>query len=289
MLQCSRFGTLPQRKSLRLPHPTGHENTLHIRSLSPAQPGTMTDPESLKRYVDSSLREEEDFHFLRFEYLQRLNLTNFYITLAHQKSRLKKEGLRSEEDGAKLQKLLRDYATAIRDYRYLHSSKAVPVTKSGERKALLEASLRFEDGFPHSFASHYHFFEDETAQIDPLRRSLMASLPKVLTFSSEEKGRRAREYHDGDPPHQVSTFVDRLARFLIALTGGGFLIGPMIIMALGPSMAKSLITVSVALVLFSLVLSFGIRVSNIETLVATATYAAVLVVFVGTSSADGGS
>jgi hypothetical protein len=38
------------------------------------------------------------------------------------------------------------------------------------------------------------------------------------------------------------------------------------------------------MVVFSLVLSLGIRVSNVETLVATATYAAVLVVFVGTSS-----
>ncbi|CRK24697.1 hypothetical protein BN1708_003838, partial [Verticillium longisporum] len=225
---------------------TKYGGITHIQSLSPVQTDTMTDLEkmissgSLKTHVGRSLREEEDFHFLRFEYLQRLNLTNLHITLAHQKSKLEEDGLSSEEEGENLKKLLRDYATAIRDYRYLRSSKAVPAAKISERKTLLEANLSFKDGSPISFASHYHFFEDETAQIDPLRRSLMASLPKVLTFSREEKRQRSKEYQDGNPPHQVSTFVDGLARFLIALTGGAFLIGPMIIMALGPSLYKNL-------------------------------------------------
>lgn len=85
----------------------------------------------------------------------------------------------------------------------------------------------------------------------------------------------------------MSAFVDRLARFVIAFAGGVFLVVPMIIMTLRPSETKSLVTVSVAVVIFSLILAFGIRVSNVETVVSTATYAAVLVVFVGTSS--GGS
>jgi hypothetical protein len=47
---------------------------------------------------------------------------------------------------------------------------------------------------------------------------------------------------------------------------------------------KSLITVSVAVLLFASALSVVMKTSNSETLVSTATYAAVLVVFVGTSS-----
>lgn len=62
----------------------------------------------------------------------------------------------------------------------------------------------------------------------------------------------------------------------------------MVIMILNPSETKSVVTVSMAVVIFALVLSFGIKVSNVETLVSTATYAAVLVVFVGTSSGGGG-
>ena len=45
-----------------------------------------------------------------------------------------------------------------------------------------------------------------------------------------------------------------------------------------------MVTVSMAAVTFSLVLSLAVRISNAETLVALATYAAVLVEFVGTSS-----
>jgi hypothetical protein len=58
----------------------------------------------------------------------------------------------------------------------------------------------------------------------------------------------------------------------------------MLVMALGPSTEKSLVTVSAAVVLFAGVLTFGVRVTNVEALVSTATYAAVLVVFVGSSA-----
>lgn len=124
---------------------------------------------------------------------------------------------------------------------------------------------------------------------DPFRRLLMRVLPPRLTFSREERQARAREYEEGRPPRHVSGVVDGLARFIMAIAGGVFLVVPMIVMTLQPSQTKSLVTVSVAVVVFSLLLSLGIKVSNIETLVSTATYAAVLVVFVGTSSGGGGT
>jgi hypothetical protein len=58
-------------------------------------------------------------------------------------------------------------------------------------------------------------------------------------------------------------------------------------MALRPSVEKSLITVGVSVAVFALFLSLVIRVSNGETLVATATYAAVMAVFVGTRIGGG--
>ena len=93
------------------------------------------------------------------------------------------------------------------------------------------------------------------------------------------------EYLQNLPPETVSPFVDKLARFVVAFTGGAALVVPMLIMAL-PNMgkAKSLITVSVAVTLFAGMMSVGIRAGNADTLVATATYAAVLVVFVGASN-----
>ena len=78
----------------------------------------------------------------------------------------------------------------------------------------------------------------------------------------------------------------------MAFLGGAALLVPMIIMVFNSSLAKSLIVTSVAVFLFAVFLALGIYSSNMDTLVATATYAAVLVVFVGTSlssSSTGGS
>lgn len=136
------------------------------------------------------------------------------------------------------------------------------------------------------FASHYAYFQDAEPKIDPMRGAFMKYLPSRLTFSKEEHGQRTQEFRDGKVPKQVSAFVDRSVRFVVAVTGGLFLIVPMIIMTLQPSTVKSLITVSSFVLLFALGLSFVVQVSNIETLVSTATYAAVLVVFAGTSAGD---
>ena len=55
-------------------------------------------------------------------------------------------------------------------------------------------------------------------------------------------------------------------------------------MAPSPSQTKNPLTVPVAIIVFLLVPSLGVRVLNTETLVTTATYTAALVVFIGTSS-----
>lgn len=65
--------------------------------------------------------------------------------------------------------------------------------------------------------------------------------------------------------------MDRLARLIIAISGGVFLVVPMIIMTLHPSETKSLVTVSVGVVIFAIILAFGVKVSNVETRVSTAT------------------
>lgn len=71
----------------------------------------------------------------------------------------------------------------------------------------------------------------------------------------------------------------------MAFVGGAALVVPMLIMLLHASRNTSLITTSVSVLLFATFLAFGVSASPQETLVATATYAAVLVVFVGTSTA----
>jgi hypothetical protein len=115
---------------------------------------------------------------------------------------------------------------------------------------------------------------------DGLRMFLKAVLPKRLAYSKERSQSNVKNMF-GKPPKEVSPFVDKLATFFIAFAGGVALIVPMVIMILNPSQAKSLITVSAAVILFAVVIAFTFNVSYMDTVTATTAYAAVLVVFVG--------
>ena len=124
-----------------------------------------------------------------------------------------------------------------------------------------------------------------SGSIDPLRDFLKRFLPNSLAWTQNEIERRYFvEYFSGMMPEDTSPFVDILARFMVAITGGLSLVIPMLVMRLDEYLKKSLITVSVAVILFSALTSLMFKASYVETLAATAAYAAVLVVFVGTSS-----
>ena len=90
----------------------------------------------------------------------------------------------------------------------------------------------------------------------------------------DQQGRLLRE--------QKKAFTGRVA---MALFGGVSLIVPMLVMTLHPSRNTSLITTSVATFVFAIALAIGATdTAGKDVLAATAAYAAVLVVFVGTSA-----
>lgn len=73
----------------------------------------------------------------------------------------------------------------------------------------------------------------------------------------------------------------------MGLFGGIALICPVLIMALSPSEKTNIITVSVATIVFAILLAIGASDSTgKDVLAATAAYTAVLVVFFGTSSSS---
>jgi hypothetical protein len=179
-------------------------------------------------------------------------------------------------------------ATAIRDYEYMRRMRPCSENEAYKRFLVLQqyfpdmANLHNE----HQVFPHFREIrtESRTAALDPIRDLLRRKLPHFLTYSEAEKKRRQDEYIAREPPEGVSPLVDRIARFVVAIGGGAALVVPMVIMSLQPSQTKSIVTVSVAVLLFSVCISLVMRANNTETLVATATYAAVLVVFVGASS-----
>jgi len=76
----------------------------------------------------------------------------------------------------------------------------------------------------------------------------------------------------------------------MALFGGITLMGPVLVIALYPGRTIVLVTVSITIVLFAFVLAFMAKnMPGKDILAATAAYAAILVVFVGTSSSPSSS
>ena len=271
-------------------------------------------------YVQDSLTWEETFHFIGFEMLQRLNIAQLQLKLGEIKDKVKEER-RYELSTASTKELKKpcmiivsklssfrsichflrfrdcstglrqgqlsdphNTATAIQNYNILHAMEELPSEDMIERNLWLQRHLKstpLGNSPRRPFDSHYFLLTHTRPDIDPVRNWLRINLPKTITYSEEEKIARKDEYESSRPALQISPFVDTLARFLAALVGGLFFIVPMLVMVLKPSKTTNLVTTTVAVLLFSVSLAFGLKANNVDTLVSTATHAAVLVVFVG--------
>lgn len=78
-------------------------------------------------------------------------------------------------------------------------------------------------------------------------------------------------------------------RFSMAAIGGLLLIVPTVIMATLPGLVSSLVTTCVSILVFAILVAWRTELGPNEVLGTTAAYAAVLVVFVGTSLTRNGS
>lgn len=72
--------------------------------------GNQDDTSKMLNYVKESLDVEEDFHFLRFEFLQRLNIVNLQVELARVKSRLHQNKTASTAELDELRVLISNYS-----------------------------------------------------------------------------------------------------------------------------------------------------------------------------------
>lgn len=78
--------------------------------------------------------------------------------------------------------------------------------------------------------------------------------------------------------------MSRFATFVIALIGGVSLVVPMVALIYISSMTMKIVAISVSILAFAAMLAVFTKAKNQELLAATAAYAAVLVVFVGSPS-----
>ena len=175
---------------------------------------------------------------------------------------------------------------AIRDYDYVQNMGSHSEKDAAKLQSRLETTFIEIAAHPNKpYKTGYRFLKDDQLDgLDGIHWLLKKLLPRSWSYSKEEKRRRVSDYYiDKKSPSGTSVLVDGLARFLIATASGASLIVPMVVMSLHKSLTKSLITTSVAVLLFAVFASL-IQAQNSEIITATAAYAAVLVVFVGVSN-----
>jgi hypothetical protein len=89
--------------------------------------------------------------------------------------------------------------------------------------------------------------------------------------------------------HHISPIIDAMARYAIALVSGLLLLLPIIVLSYVPTKGYRLLTTCLFVVLFAIVTPLtASKASNQELVVATAGYTAVLAVFLGQTSGNGG-
>ncbi|KAL8668688.1 MAG: hypothetical protein Q9168_006693 [Polycauliona sp. 1 TL-2023] len=77
----------------------------------------------------------------------------------------------------------------------------------------------------------------------------------------------------------TARIAECMTRFVVAMLAGAFLVVPLVILSHESEREAQLVTVSVCIIIFSLLVSLVSKASNEQTMVASAGYAAVLVVF----------
>jgi hypothetical protein len=96
--------------------------------------------------------------------------------------------------------------------------------------------------------------------VDAMREQLRKNLPRVFSYSEEEKRRNVTGYCTQELPWSYSTFLksfaDSIIASILAISYRASLVVPIVVMVFNPFINKSLITTSIAVVTFAFFLGF---------------------------------
>lgn len=127
------------------------------------------------------------------------------------------------------------------------------------------------------------------AQADPIQRTLHIWLRKLwytkrVKSSNPETPTAASAIPNFSYGYQNTiTIANITARFLFACVAGSFLVFPLLILSYQEKLRTRLLTISLFIVVFAIILSLAAPASNQTVMATSAAYAAVLSVFVSTS------
>ena len=118
----------------------------------------------------------------------------------------------------------------------------------------------------------------ETAGLIP--KHVLPAGPLPLPYDSKRPQLRGIGRNKANKAEHEKRMV---VRFSMAALGGMLLVVPTIIMATTPGLTSSLVTTCISMLVFAVLIAWRTDLGPNEILATTAAYAAVLVVFVGTS------
>jgi len=183
-------------------------------------------------------------------------------------------------------------ANAIRDYQFIKSLDYLPPALMDRRREQCNTyfphTARSVDAtvLPFDTENYRCLTRDSNKSVEAafaysLRELMRIYLPVRYTWTAAERADRPDMYAAKYAPITLAPGLDRLARSILPLIGALFLLVPIYIMALQPGLTTSLVTTTIAVILFTLLCGITMGVSSAQAVGTTAGYAAVLVVFVG--------
>lgn len=209
--------------------------------------------------------------------LQRMGLSTIQRELVQEVGKIQTGSNASLTVGVR--RLMKDYGMVHNGEKILFTDPA-PVSALRDWETILEYSAKAKNSL----------------RLDPFVLTSARSLERGMMLeanlvSTEKKIENCRDFNDPILPGGSRRHLNRTRkmenfweRFYMAAFGGIALVGPMLIMVLHRGKATSLVTVSVSVLLFAIIISKYSTGTPEAVLGIVAAYAAVLVVFVGTSS-----
>jgi hypothetical protein len=194
-----------------------------------------------------------------------------------------------------LDRLIKDpvIVQALQDHEYMKECSLkginndpflVSTTKAHERILLQEAAREWREGaenerkmFVDKDRYRIRDFEEDMKRASVIELGETMDDTELDLFGGSRNAMNKKE--------ALERFAQKV---MMACIGGAFFIGPMLIMVLHQSRLTALLTASICVFAFGLVMAFFLE-KQFDVLSTTAAYAAVIVVFVGTSTGSAGN
>ncbi|KAK3645746.1 hypothetical protein LTR56_008933 [Elasticomyces elasticus] len=203
---------------------------------------------------------ERNYEFRAFEALHLFSIKTYERELIKLANRVVQDTAHPRPDAVtQIREQLKLYCEAVDRLEKVLGRRITASKVPGSQNFILEAAFKLEER-----ASY-------TPSNDPIRKTLGDILPK-----------RYRSKFLENVSSKLS-LTGMLVRFMVAFFGGASLLVPMIVMTFRTSRTARLVTVCVATLLFAYAIALLKPVNKQDILGATAAYAAVMVVYVGTA------